>query len=92
MKQAVVTAKVNPTDYSAAKGGSGVLTLSVSGAAVHWSATAPNGVTFSPASGTVPAGSKGHAKVIVPPNKPGAFGTITITWATGSTTTTISWS
>ena len=69
-----------------------MLTLSVSGAAVHWSATAPDGVTFSPTSGTVPAGGTGHAKVIVPPAKPGAVATITITWATGSTTTTISWS
>jgi RNA polymerase sigma factor (sigma-70 family) len=91
-KQAAVVATVNPTKYSAASGGSGVLTLSVTGAPVHWSASAPDGVTFSPASGTIPAGATGHTKVIVPPAKSGAVATITITWATGSTTTTITWS
>jgi RNA polymerase sigma factor (sigma-70 family) len=91
-KQATVTATVNPTKYSAASGGSGVLTLSVTGAPVHWSASAPDGVTFSPASGAIPAGATGHTKVIVPAAASGTVATITITWATGSTTTTITWS
>ncbi len=91
-KQAAVTATVNPTKYSATSGGSGILTLSVTGAPVHWSASAPDGVTFSPASGTIPAGATGHTKVIVPAAPTGTVATITITWATGSTTTTITWS
>ncbi len=91
-KQATMTATVNPTKYSATTGGSGVLTMSVTGAPVHWSASAPDGVTFSPASGTIPAGSTGHTKVIVPAAKSGAVATITISWGTGSTTTTITWS
>jgi hypothetical protein len=69
-----------------------VLTLSVAGGTIHWTAAATNGVTLTPAAGNVAAGGTGHAKVVVPPSKPGAEGTITITWATGSTTLTITWS
>jgi hypothetical protein len=87
-----MTATPKPSDYSAADGGSGVLVLSLTGPAARWTGTATNGVALSPASGTIPADGTTHPKMIVPPSKPGATATITITWATGSTTATITWS
>jgi RNA polymerase sigma factor (sigma-70 family) len=88
---AVITATPKPSTYSAADGGSGVLILSLTGPAVDWTSTATNGVVVSPATGTIPAGGTTHPKLIVPRSKPGASATITITWSTGSTTATITW-
>jgi hypothetical protein len=87
-----VTLTLNPTKYPAAQGGSGVLTLIVSGGPITWAATATGGMTLSPAKGSVAANGAAHAKLAVPASKPGAVATVTVRWATGSKTLSVTWS